>query len=153
MTYGGTMPTLTASYSGFVNGDTSSSLTTAPTVTTTATAYNGTAGSGSGAGTYATAASGAVDSNYNISYVGGLLTIDNPPTPVASPLIPNTVQINSQQPEMAFGTGNIGPPNNSNNAYGQGLAVPAGKVTTVYQTVNFSLEMTPALQQQLGYVF
>ena len=48
MTYGGTMPTLTASYSGFVNGDSSSSLSTAPTVSsaTTATAnagtYNGT---------------------------------------------------------------------------------------------------------------
>ena len=36
--YGATLPTLTASYSGFVNGDTSASLTTAPTLSTTATA-------------------------------------------------------------------------------------------------------------------
>ena len=38
MTYGGTVPTITASYSGFVNGDTSASLTTQPTCSTTATA-------------------------------------------------------------------------------------------------------------------
>ena len=36
--YGAALPTLTASYSGFVNGDTSASLTTQPTLTTTATA-------------------------------------------------------------------------------------------------------------------
>ena len=32
-----TLPTLTVSYSGFVNGDTSASLDTHPTITTTAT--------------------------------------------------------------------------------------------------------------------
>ncbi len=37
MTYGGTAPTITPSYSGFVNGDTAASLTTAPTCSTTAT--------------------------------------------------------------------------------------------------------------------
>ena len=36
--YGAALPTLTATYSGFVNGDTSASLTTQPTLTTTATA-------------------------------------------------------------------------------------------------------------------
>jgi hypothetical protein len=36
--YGAALPTLTASYSGFVNGDTSASLTTRPTLSTTATA-------------------------------------------------------------------------------------------------------------------
>ena len=36
--YGAALPTLTASYSGFVNGDTSASLTTQPTLSTTATA-------------------------------------------------------------------------------------------------------------------
>ena len=34
--YGAALPTLTATYSGFVNGDTSASLTTQPTLTTTA---------------------------------------------------------------------------------------------------------------------
>ena len=36
--YGATLPTLTASYSGFVNGDTSANLSTAPTLSTSATA-------------------------------------------------------------------------------------------------------------------
>ena len=68
--YGAANPVLTVSYSGFVNGDTAASLTTAPAVSTTATA-------GSGAGTYAITASGAVssNSNYTISYVAGTLTV------------------------------------------------------------------------------
>ena len=37
MTYGGSVPTITAGYSGFVNGDSASSLTTKPTCSTTAT--------------------------------------------------------------------------------------------------------------------
>ena len=66
--YGQTNPTLTVSYAGFVNGDTSSSLTTQPTVTTTAT-------TSSPAGGYPITASGAVDPNYAISYVAGTLTM------------------------------------------------------------------------------
>jgi hypothetical protein len=68
MTYGGTVPTLTVSYSGFVNHDTSASLTTQPTITTTGT-------KSSPAGTYPIVPSGAVDPNYTISYVNGTLTI------------------------------------------------------------------------------
>ena len=68
MVYGGTLPALTASYSGFVNGDTSASLTTLPTLTTTAT-------SASPLGNYEIDVSGAADANYNISYAGGTLTI------------------------------------------------------------------------------
>ena len=36
--YGAALPTLTASYAGFVNGDNVGSLTTAPVLSTTATA-------------------------------------------------------------------------------------------------------------------
>ena len=68
--YGAALPTLTASYSGFVNGDTSASLTTKPTLTTTATASSHVAGS-----PYSITASGAVDSDYAISYVPGSLTV------------------------------------------------------------------------------
>jgi sugar lactone lactonase YvrE len=68
--YGAALPSLTASYTGFVNGDTSSSLTTQPTLTTTATAASSVAGS-----PYAITASGAVAANYSISYVAGSLTI------------------------------------------------------------------------------
>lgn len=66
--YGAVNPTLTATYSGFVNGDTQTSLTTQPTIATTAA-------TGSSAGTYPITASGAVNSNYSISYVAGTLTI------------------------------------------------------------------------------
>ena len=72
--YGAALPTLTASYSGFVNGDTSTSLTTQPALTTTATVGSPVAGN-----PYVITASGAVDSDYSISYVSGTLNV----TPVA----------------------------------------------------------------------
>ena len=68
------MPTLTASYSGFVNGDTSASLTTQPTLATTATASSHVAGN-----PYTITASGAVDTDYSISYVAGTLTVTPAP--------------------------------------------------------------------------
>ena len=68
--YGAALPALTASYSGFVNGDTAASLTTPPTLTTTATASSHVSGN-----PYAITASGAADSNYSISYVAGTLTV------------------------------------------------------------------------------
>jgi len=68
ITYGSPIPALTASYSGFVNGDTQASLPTPPTITTTAT-------TNSPAGTYPITASGAVDNNYTIAYSPGTLTI------------------------------------------------------------------------------
>ena len=64
MTYGGATPAILPLYSGFVNGDTSTSLTTAPTCSTTAT-------STSPVGSYPSSCSGAVDSNYTITYVNG----------------------------------------------------------------------------------
>ncbi|MCC8424743.1 MBG domain-containing protein, partial [Mucilaginibacter sp. UR6-11] len=67
--YGDAVPTLTASYAGFVNGETSASLTTAPTLATAATAA-------SPVNTYAITGSGAVDSNYTISYAPGILTVN-----------------------------------------------------------------------------
>ena len=69
MTYGGTVPTITASYSGFVNGDTSASLTPPPTCSTSATTTSSVA-------TYPSSCSGAVDGNYTISYVNGTVTIN-----------------------------------------------------------------------------
>jgi hypothetical protein len=66
--YGASLPALTASYSGFVNGDTAASLTTGPTLSTPATAA-------SHVGSYAITASGAVNANYSISYVAGTLSV------------------------------------------------------------------------------
>ncbi|WP_233834120.1 MBG domain-containing protein [Paraburkholderia sp. ZP32-5] len=77
MTYGGAVPTVTASYSGFVNGDTSASLTTAPGVSTTATAS-------SSVGSYATTASGAIDPNYTITYQSGTVAITSAPLTITA---------------------------------------------------------------------
>jgi MBG domain (YGX type) len=77
MVYGGTVPALTASYSGFVNGDDASSLTVQPTLTSTG-------GSTSPAGNYPITASGAVDANYNISYHPGMLNIGKAPLTVTA---------------------------------------------------------------------
>ncbi len=68
MTYGSTIPAITASYGGFVNGDSASSLGAAPTCTTRAT-------SSSPPGTYPTTCTGLADSDYDITYVPGLVTI------------------------------------------------------------------------------
>lgn len=66
--YGAALPIPTASYSGFVNGDTSASLATAPTLSTTATAA-------SHVGTYVITASGAASADYTIDYVTGTLSV------------------------------------------------------------------------------
>ena len=70
MVYGSALPTLTTTYSGFVNDDTSANLTDAATASTTATSSSHVAGS-----PYTITASGAVDPNYTITYVPGSLTI------------------------------------------------------------------------------
>jgi hypothetical protein len=68
MNYGGIVPTITPTYSGFVNGDTQASLTVQPQCATAATAA-------SAAGSYSSSCTGAVDANYDISYVEGSVTI------------------------------------------------------------------------------
>ena len=82
--YGAAMPTLTVTYSGLVNGDTSGTFSqapnTAPTIVSTATASSHVAGS-----PYTITASGAVDSNYSISYASGTLTV----TPAALTITAN----------------------------------------------------------------
>jgi len=69
----GIVTALTLSYAGFQNGETSADLTTQPTETTTATVT-------SPVGTYPITATGAVDPNYTIGYVAGVLTITAPGT-------------------------------------------------------------------------
>ncbi|MFD0941555.1 YDG domain-containing protein [Pedobacter boryungensis] len=61
-------PSFTASYSGFVNAETNTVLTTQPTFTTTATLS-------SLQGDYPIVPAGATANNYSISYVNGTLTI------------------------------------------------------------------------------
>ena len=66
--YGAALPALGVAYSGFVNGDSATSLSAAPVATTQATAS-------SPVGTYVIAVSGAVDPNYTFTYVSSLLTV------------------------------------------------------------------------------
>jgi polygalacturonase len=70
-------PTLTASISGFVNGDTSAVVSGSPALATTATAS-------SIAGSYPiTASVGTLSAaNYTFAFVNGTLTVSAPPTPV-----------------------------------------------------------------------
>jgi hypothetical protein len=79
MPYGGPLPKLTAGYSGFVNGDTSASLTALPNVSTTATARSHVADS-----PYAINAAGAADSDYRISYLPGQLTVTAAPLTITA---------------------------------------------------------------------
>ena len=72
--YGANVPTLVASYTGFVNGETSVSLTTQPKLVTT----------GSQVGSYAITASGAVDADYAITYVAGSLNITPAPLTISA---------------------------------------------------------------------
>ena len=67
-TYGAALPAFTASYSGLVNGDTSS-VVSGLSLSTTATAA-------SNAGTYAITPGGATASNYAIAYTSGTLTVN-----------------------------------------------------------------------------
>lgn len=61
-------PTFAVTYAGFITGESSSVLTTQPTITTTAT-------QASNVGTYAITASNGAALNYAISYLPGTLTI------------------------------------------------------------------------------
>ena len=66
---------VTAAYKGFVNGDDSGVLTTLPTCAVLIP--GGVDISSVGRHTYATSCSGAVAPNYDISYVGGVLSVSN----------------------------------------------------------------------------
>ena len=67
--YGAPVPTITATYSGFVNGESTASLTALPACTT---AYTPTSPAGSFP---ATSCSGAVSANYSFAYVAGKVTV------------------------------------------------------------------------------
>lgn len=86
--YGAALATPTASYDGFVNGDTPASLDTPVTLAHTATAA-------SDVGTYPITASGAADANYTINHVNGTLEIT-----------PATLTITADNKTKVYGTAN-----------------------------------------------
>ncbi len=105
MTYGGTVPALTVTYSGLVNGDNSSSLSTGPTIVTTATPA-------SHVGTYPITASGATDPNYNITYTAGTMTVQ----PAALTITANSESMNYGGPVPALTASYSGFVNNDNSS-------------------------------------
>jgi sugar lactone lactonase YvrE len=93
-------PKLTWTASGFVNGDTTSVLTTLPTCTTTATTT-------SPVGSYPITCSGATSANYILTYVPGTLTVTGgAPTLVSIAVSPSTdsLPVGAAQNYTASGT-------------------------------------------------
>lgn len=84
--FGAAIPPITASYSGFVNGDTQFNLAAQAACSTTAT-------STSAVGSYPTTCSGASGSNYTFSYVPGTLSI-----------VPAVLTISASSATIAYGT-------------------------------------------------
>ena len=78
MTYGGTLPTISPSYSGFVNNDHPNAVNPMPTCSTTATAF-------SPVGGYPSSCSGGSASNYTLAYVGGTVTVGTATLIVTAP--------------------------------------------------------------------
>ena len=77
--YGAGMPVLSATYGGFVNGDTVASLTVPPSLNSTATASSHVK-----LGGYPITASGAIDSDYAITFVPSTLTITAAPLTITA---------------------------------------------------------------------
>lgn len=100
MTYGGTVPTITPSYTGFVDSDTSSIITTLPTCSTNATSTSPVGDA------YTSTCSGAAttNTNYAIGYQGGFVKIKPAPLQIIA--------------------------NNFTKVYGQTLTLPGTGFTT-----------------------
>ncbi|PYR96715.1 MAG: hypothetical protein DMG12_25680, partial [Acidobacteria bacterium] len=86
VSYGDPVPTVTAGYSGFKNGQNATALTTAPTCTTAYTTASAVASSS------ATSCSGGVATNYSFSYVPGSVTVNTA-----------TLTVTASSPSVAYG--------------------------------------------------
>jgi hypothetical protein len=92
--YGASLPFLSVTYNGFVNGDTVGGLDFPAAVTTVATAA-------SAVGDYPINVSGASDSNYEISFVNGTLTIT--PTALTITAIDRSKVYGAATPDLPLG--------------------------------------------------
>jgi hypothetical protein len=80
MVYGGTLPALTASYTGLVNGDTPAVFTSAPNTPPLLVTVSPT----SKVGSYGITVSGAADPDYVITFTGGTLAITPAPLTISA---------------------------------------------------------------------
>ncbi len=90
MVYGGTLPALTATFTGLVNGDTPGTVTGLDLATVPVSSH---------AGSYAITPSGAVDSDYCITFVPGTLTIT--PAPLAITADDQSMVVGSTVPPLS----------------------------------------------------
>jgi len=144
MIYGSAVPTSTPNYSGFVNGDTPASLTTPPVCTTTASSW-------SSVGSYVTSCSGAVDSNYVITYLPGDLTVS--PAPLTITASSPQVYLNGAVPTITpsysgFVNGDtdwaLTTPPTCATSYTQGAPASSGPwVTSCHGAVDSNYSITP----------
>ena len=77
-TFGGLLPIISATYSGFTDGNTAADLTTLPTC------ISGTTTSSPALGSYTSSCSGAVDPNYTIDYVTGTTSVARAPLTITA---------------------------------------------------------------------
>ena len=127
MMFGGAPPMISAMYSGFVNGETPANLTAQPVCGTNAT-------SASPVGSYMSSCSGAVDTNYTISYVPGVVTVTAASTMTA---------VSSSENPSSYGQSVSFMATVTNTATG---AAPTGSVQFVVDGSNFGLPvaLTPS---------
>jgi hypothetical protein len=130
MTYGGTVPTYTVDYSGFVNGDGASVVTTAPTCTAI-DQFDNPVTSSTPVGSYPIECAGGTATNYQFSFLDGTLTISPAPLVItaASPTITYGDPVPSIQPssyatfENQDGAGSLSPGATCQTTYVQGDGV------------------------------
>jgi sugar lactone lactonase YvrE len=146
MTYGGKLPTLAYTYSGFVNGDSNAALTGAPKIATTAT-------SASSAGKYPINVSvGTLASkNYSFLFVAGTLTVNKAPlivkanalsVRIASPLPPLTYTVSGLVNEDTLASATTGAPALSTTADttksgAYGITITAGTLAASNYQLSF----------------
>ena len=88
------LPTFAADYSGFVNNETNSVLSTQPTITCNVPANKK-------PGTYPITVSGATAQNYDITYVAGTLTI-NEADPITVKAVSTTMVYGDEVPQLTY---------------------------------------------------
>ncbi len=128
--YGAANPTFTASYSGFVGGDTESVVT--------GLQYSTTATQSSGIGSYTITPFGASADGYEISYAPGTLTIERAPLTIS---IPNQVRPYGDENDFTINFNGLVNGETSSVVSGLTVSSPAGKTSNVG---NYAIEASGA---------
>jgi gliding motility-associated-like protein len=142
-------PAFTATYNGFKLGDGPAALSTAPLLNTTATASSAT-------GSYAIIPSGAVGSNYNITYQNGALTVNPADRGLTfANMVAKTFNDADFTPNATLSSGETVGYTSSNTSVativnGKIHIVGAGTTTiTAFAPANSNYTTAPSIQQQL----